>query len=940
MQGTVDGGKFSFASGTNINFLEDLYTEYQKNPDAVDPSMKAFFEGYEFATSSGKKFAKGAAPASAGTSGTSTDGIEAKVEDYINLFRRLGHLSADLNPLKEKPNLDEMFKPENSGLGGVDDGRTVHPASLPNKGPTSFGEVRSIVAETYTSKIGADFRDTTDNEAIQWLQNQMESCKNKPQHSKELKKYSLGKLMRAETFERFLQDRYLGQKRFSIEGLDSMILLLDVLADESVKNNAEEIILGMAHRGRLNVLANFMGKSYEQMIKEFEGSEIEAYGIDGDVKYHKGFASTIGTFSGGKIRAYLSPNPSHLEAVNPVVEGFARARQRMLGDSKDRARVLPMLIHGDAAFMGQGLVAETLNLSELDSYQTGGTIHIISNNQVGFTTDPEEGRSSRYASNMAKIIRAPVLHVNADDPEAVIWVAQLAVAYRQKFKCDIVIDLIGYRRHGHNETDEPSFTQPLMYKKIKAHPTVLTLYGERLVKEGLVTADEVAKQVKEFRDHLQECMEKVRAGVVNIVSQVPKELEGAMKFVKATPEDYFKPVKTTIDNATMKKIVERITYIPAGFSPNSKIDRLLKTRQEMISGEGAIDWGLGELLAYGSLGLEGKHVRLSGQDCQRGTFSHRHAVIRDSETGEKLHLLNQIDPKQASVEVINSPLSEQGVMGFEFGYTVADPESLVLWEGQFGDFVNGAQIIIDQFLVASEAKWKQNSGLVLLLPHGHEGGGPEHSSGRPERFLQLCGDYNIQVANVTKPAQFFHILRRQLARPFRKPLVIMTPKSLLRHPACVSKIEEFTKGGFQEVIDDLSVSKKAEAKRVVMCSGKIFYELEKERQELANKEQIAIVRLEQLYPFPEEEVQKILKNYSGADEILWVQEEPSNMGSWTFMRHRLEAIASGRKVAYCGRRDAGTTAEGSMKVHEKEQKRILLEALTLPEKAAKRAKQS
>ena len=938
MQGTVDGGKFSFASGTNIGFLEDLYAEYKKNPDAVDPSMKAFFEGYEFASTSGKKFAKNASNSSGAVTGG--DGIEAKVEDYVNLFRRLGHLSADLNPLKEKPSLDAMFMPENSGLAGVDEARTVHPASLPVKGPTSFGEVRSLVVETYTSKIGADFRDTTDNEAISWLQEQMESCRNKPLLSKEHKLFSLNKLIRAETFERFLQDRYLGQKRFSIEGLDAMILLLDVLADESVKTKAEEIILGMAHRGRLNVLANFMGKSYEQMIKEFEGGEIEAYGIDGDVKYHKGYASTISTLSGGKIRAYLSPNPSHLEAVNPVVEGFARARQRILGDSKDRRRVLPLLIHGDAAFMGQGLVAETLNLSELSAYETGGTIHIISNNQVGFTTDPEEARSSRYASNMAKIIRAPVLHVNADDPEAVIWVAQLAVAYRQKFKCDFVIDLIGYRRHGHNETDEPSFTQPLMYKKIKAHPTVLTLYSQKLAKEGVVSTDEVQKQVKEFRDHLQECMEKVRAGVVNILSQVPKELESAMRHVKASPEDYFKPAMTTIDTATITKIVERITYVPHGFSPNPKVDRLLKARQEMIQGEGALDWGLGELLAYGSLGLEGKHVRLSGQDCQRGTFSHRHAVIRDAETGERLHLLNQIDPSQAMVEVINSPLSEQGVMGFEFGYTVADPDSLVLWEGQFGDFVNGAQIIIDQFLVASEAKWKQASGLVLLLPHGHEGGGPEHSSGRPERFLQLCGDYNIQVANVTKPAQLFHILRRQLARPFRKPLVIMTPKSLLRHPQCISKIEEFTKGGFLEVIDDPSIIKKGEAKRVVLCTGKIYYELEKLRQELELKDQVAIVRLEQLYPFPEEQVQKILRAYSGAQEILWVQEEPSNMGSWTFMRHRLEAIAAGRKLTYCGRRDAGTTAEGSLKVHEKEQKRILLEALSLPESSVKRAKQS
>ncbi|MBC7660299.1 MAG: 2-oxoglutarate dehydrogenase E1 component [Chitinophagaceae bacterium] len=931
MNGVNDGGKFSFASGSNINYLEDLYFQYKKDPTGVDPSMKAFFEGYEFASANGLGGA---------TEGESGDGIEAKVEDYINLFRRLGHLSADLNPLADKPSLDDMFSPEKCGLGGVDAARQVHPASLPTKGPIPFGEVRKLLVDTYCSHIGADFRDTTDNEAIHWLQSQMESNHNRPVLSTELQKHVLKKLVQAEGFEKFLQDRYLGQKRFSIEGLDSMILLMDILADESVKAHAEEVCVGMAHRGRLNVLANFMGKSYEQMIKEFEGAEIEAYGIDGDVKYHKGFASTIDTFSGGKIRAYLSPNPSHLEAVNPVVEGFARARQRLLNDMKDRKRVLPLLIHGDAAFMGQGLVAETLNLAELEYYKTGGTIHIISNNQVGFTTDPEDARSSRYASTMAKIIRAPVLHVNADDPEAVIWVAQLAVAYRQKFQCDIVIDLIGYRRHGHNETDEPNFTQPVMYKKIKAHPTVLTIYSEKLIKEAIVTADDVAKQIKEFRDFLQDCMEKVRAGLVNIVSTTPKEFESAMKMVKATPEDLFKPVKTSIDGATVKKIVERITFVPEGFTPNSKIDRLLKARQEMLNGEGAIDWGLGEALAYGSLGLEGKHVRLSGQDCQRGTFSHRHAVIRDAENGNKLFLLNQIDPKQAAVEVINSPLSEQGVMGFEFGYTIADRDSLVLWEAQFGDFVNGAQIIIDQFLVASEAKWKQSSGLVLLLPHGYEGMGPEHSSGRPERFLQLCGDFNIQVANLTKPAQLFHILRRQLARPFRKPLVIMTPKSLLRHPLCISKTEEFTKGSFQEVIDDGVIKKKSDVRRVVFCTGKIFYELDKERLESANKEQVAIVRLEQLYPFPETQIQEVLKGYANAEEILWVQEEPSNMGTWTFIRHRLEALAGALKVNYCGRRDAGTTAEGYLKVHEKEQKRILLEALALPEKAVKRATKS
>ncbi len=928
MKGVIDGGKFTYANGANVAFLENLYKEYKNNPEAVDPSWKLFFEGYEFAASGSK-----------GLAGNKNE-TEAQVQDFINLFRRLGHLSAHLNPLAAKPALANDLLPAKAGLSDVSDSQLFHPATLPVKGPVSFGEVKSLLQDTYTRTFGADFRDTTDNEAVEWLQQQMEACRNRPAIDKETKVLILKKLTQAEGFERFFQDRYLGQKRFSIEGLDTMMVLLHVIADESANMNVEEITLGMAHRGRLNVLANFMGKPYELMIKEFEGSEIETYGIDGDVKYHKGYASVIETMSGGKVRAYLSPNPSHLEAVNPVVEGFTRARQRMLDDPTG-SKVLPLLIHGDAAFIGQGLVAETLNLSELLSYKTGGTVHVISNNQVGFTTDPEDGRSCRYSSDIAKIVRAPVFHVNADDPEVVVWAGRLATAYRQKFKKDVVIDLIGYRRHGHNETDEPNFTQPVMYQKIRDLPTVLTQFGEKLVKDGVMTADAVAAEMKNFRDMLQTGMEKVRAGQVKILPTVPRELENSTKHVKASEEDLFRPAETGIKATLVKEIVANATKVPAGFKPNPKIERLLKSRQDMAEGEGAIDWGLAEFLAYGSLALEGKHVRLSGQDCKRGTFSHRHAVIRDFETGAPLALLNQLGKGQAEVEVINSPLSEQGVMGFEFGYSVADREALVLWEAQFGDFGNGAQIIIDQFLAASEAKWKQACGLVLLLPHGYEGMGPEHSSARPERFLQLCGDNNIQVANLTSPAQLFHILRRQLHRPFRKPLVIMTPKSLLRHPAVISKIKDFTDGRFVEVLDDPSQKSKSKVRRVVFCTGKVFFELDKERAELAVTEQVALVRIEQLYPFPEEQLKKILGTYPEAKEVLWVQEEPANMGAWTFIRHRLEALCSDeQELLYCGRRDAGTTAEGYTKVHEKEQKRILQEALTLPEKSDKKAKKS
>ncbi|SME88154.1 2-oxoglutarate dehydrogenase E1 component [Pseudobacteriovorax antillogorgiicola] len=923
MKGVIDEGKFTFANGTNAAFVDGLYKDYRNDPNSVDETWRKFFEGYEFALS-GK-------PQDGGGNG---DDAEANVESYINLYRRLGHLNAHLNPLDDSPTVRESFAPEDHGLGDVDMKRLFHPSNLPVKAVT-FGEVQSLLQETYCGNIGADFRDINEIESVRWFQDKMERCRNKPEVDTSTKKRVFEKLIHAEGFEKFLQDRYLGQKRFSVEGLEALIPLLDMIATEAKAANVDEVCMGMAHRGRLNVLANFMGKPYELMLKEFEGSEIDSYGIDGDVKYHMGFANNIKTMTGASLRVYLSPNPSHLEAVNPVVEGFAKARQVMLGDEQQKG-VMPILIHGDASFIGQGLVAETLNLSELESYKTGGTIHVITNNQVGFTTNPDEGRSCHYSSDIAKIVRAPVLHVNADDPEAVIWTAQMAVAYRQKFQRDVVIDLIGYRRHGHNETDEPGFTQPQMYKKIKKHPTVLKIYGDKLVKEGVLTEDQVSSSMKEFRAKLQDCLNRVRGEKVEVLTTTPKELESSTKLVKAELSETFNQIDTAIKPDVIKTIVEKVTSFPDSFKPHPKVAKLFKNRKAMIDGDGKIDWGLAEVLAFGSLALEGKHVRLSGQDCRRGTFSHRHAVIRDYETGAELHTLNQLSDKQEFVEVINSPLSEQGVLGFEFGYSVANREALVMWEAQFGDFSNGGQIIIDQFLAASEAKWKQASGLVLLLPHGYEGMGPEHSSARPERFLQLCGDNNMQVANLTTPAQLFHILRRQLHRPYRKPLVIMTPKSLLRHPECVSAVKDFTEGYFTEVIDDQFIQDKGSVERVVFCTGKIFYELDKARRDDDNQK-VAIVRVEQLYPFPEEQVDKILKEYSKAKEVLWTQEEPSNMGAWTAIRHKIKQLSTReRSFRYSGRTSAGTTAEGSSKSHNIEQQRIIEDALTVGSKPGKK----
>lgn len=916
--------RFSFATGTNVQFLETLYAQYQSDPASVDTSWQRFFEGYELAL-------KGDVPAGVSSTGAATggDNDSAKVEAIINAYRRLGHLSAHLDPLAPKPAIKSDMVPEAHGLKGVDPNRKFKPVNLPLKSAT-LPEIMNLLTETYCSTIGADFRELNDIAIVTWLQEKMESVRNKPQFSPALKHRIVKKLAQAEMFEQFLGRRYIGAKRFSSEGTDALIPMLDTIANDAANAGVEELCLGMAHRGRLNVLTNFMGKSYEMMLNEFEGTEFNPHDIDGDVKYHKGFASEIPTEGGKRIRLYLSPNPSHLEVVNPVVEGFVRARQRLIGDEK-RSRVLPVLLHGDASMMGQGTVAETLNFSQLAAYKTGGTVHIIVNNQIGFTTDPDDSRSTEYSSDIAKIVRAPVLHVNADDPDAVVWCAQLAVAFRQQFQRDIVIDLIGYRRHGHNEGDEPAFTQPVMYKKIAAQPTVFKKYSEKVAAEGSVSAETCQKEADAVRDAMQAAYDTVHGKkATNLPAPVvPAALQKSMTYKKATREDAARPVETGYPAKKLIEMAKKITTPPAGFTLNPKLARLLESRQKMVEGKGAVDWGFGELLALGSVAVEGHHVRLTGQDVQRGTFTSRHGVFTDFETNAKFEPMNTIDPKQAQVHIWNSPLSEQGCLGFEFGYSVADPEALVAWEAQFGDFANGAQIIIDQFLSASEAKWKQTSSLVMLLPHGYEGQGPEHSSARPERFLQLCGNLNMQVVIPTTPAQHFHALRRQCHREFRKPLIVMTPKSLLREPLCVSPVEEFEKGRFNEVLDDAAIKKKAGIERVVAVSGKIYYDLFKARVENPAFAEVPIIRLEQLYPFPYDRVKELLASYPKLSEIIWAQEEPQNMGGWNFVRGRmLEVVKPGQKLTYVGRKNSGTPAEGTSKAHEAEQKRIIQETLS------------
>ena len=911
--------RFSFATATNANYIEELYEKFRKDPAAVEDGWRKFFEGYEFAVTNG-----------AGEGAATGDQEAAMVEAYINAYRKLGHLSAHLNPLAAKPTIRPDMAPENHGLKAVNKTRKFLAANLPGNTERTFDEINQLLQETYCGFIGAEFRDNDNIEFVKWIQGKMESCRNKPAISKEKKLGILDSLVKAEGFEGFLQARYLGQKRFSIEGAEAFMPLLEAITETAAQSGVDEVIMGMAHRGRLNVLTNFMGKSYELMLKAFDGSDFNPYQIDGDVKYHLGFANER-TFGGKKVDLYLSPNPSHLEIVNPVVEGFARARQRLEADST-RKKVLPLVIHGDAAFMGQGSVAETLNLAELKGYTTGGTVHVIINNQVGFTTNPEDSRSGTYASGIAKILGAPVLHVNADQPEAVVWCGIIAAEYRQKYGKDIVVDLIGYRRHGHNETDEPGFTQPKMYKVIASHPTVLTQYGQKLVAEGVLTDAEFKTRQTNFRAVMQASYDLVKSGDKSsdkFKINYPDAFKKTFHPPVGSESDMESPVKTAVSAKTISDIGKKMVTLPAGFTPHPKIARLIEQRAKMVEKDGTgVDWPMAELLAFGTLAVDGHHVRLSGQDCQRGTFSSRHSVLKDFETGAECHLLNQLSPKQAPVEILNSPLSELGVMGFEFGYSVADPSSLVLWEGQVGDFVNGAQMVIDQFLVASEAKWNQTCGLVLLLPHGYEGMGPEHSSGRPERFLQLCGSNNIQVAIPTTAAQYFHILRRQIERPFRKPLVIMSPKSLLRHPRVVSSLDDLEKGGFEEVLDDTRIKDAKSVKRVVFCTGKLYYELLDAAQTGVEGE-VALVRLEQLYPFPGKKVAEVLARYKNAKEAIWAQEEPQNMGAWTFVRPRIEELLVETKLRYIGRRDSGTTAEGASKAHAVEQARIINEAVNM-----------
>ncbi|MGI8785176.1 MAG: 2-oxoglutarate dehydrogenase E1 component [Acidobacteriota bacterium] len=895
-------------SRQNAAYVEELYERYLQDSESVDPSWRHFFQGMEFGRSD---------------SAPGQPAHDRRIFNLTRAYREWGHLAAQLDPLGDNLAEHQRLRVTEFGFSEGDLEKSFPTPRLMGPPRAKLREIQQWLHEIYCGRIGIEYMDFQNPDAQSWFQERIEPNRNRPDLTLENKRAILTNLNHAETFEKFLQSKYVGQKRFSLEGAETLIPAVAELIDQGAELGIEELVVGMAHRGRLNILANVLNKTYETIFAEFEDNFLPgSVAGSGEVKYHKGFSADTTTPSGKKVHITLTANPSHLEVVNPVVEGICRAKQILHGDP-DQKHIVPFLIHGDASFAGQGLVAETLNFSQLEGYKTGGTIHLIVNNQIGFTTDPKDGRSTRYASDMAKIVLAPAIHVNGDDPEAVIHAVRLAVEFRQKFHRDIVIDMVCYRRHGHNEGDEPSFTQPLMYEAIRNHPTVRSLYTEELVRRGDVEAELAQELEQQFKKELQEALDSTRqAPVAPHVDTLGGVWSG---FRRATPEDFERIVDTSVDAALLRQIAARFTELPATFTPHPKVRQLMQERRRVIDEGQGIDWGTGEALAFGSLLWQGRHVRVSGQDSRRGTFSHRHALVVDTKTGEHYFPLAHLKEGQGLFAIYNSLLSELAVLGFDFGYSMAYPEALVVWEAQFGDFINGAQIIIDQFFSSSEAKWQRMSGLVLLLPHGYEGQGPEHSSARPERFLQLCAEQNMQVANPSTPAQFFHLLRRQVLRDFRKPLVVLTPKSLLRHPLASSGLEDFSSGHFREVIgDDRAV---AQPEKVLLCSGKVYYDLLQKRDEQDARD-IAIVRLEQYYPFAERQLAVLLESYGQCREVVWVQEEPQNMGAWFFVAPRIEKLLrKNQRLSYVGRRESASPAIGSLHIHQKEQKELVDSAL-------------
>jgi len=939
-------------SGANAAFIADLYAKWIDDPNAVDPSFAELFAGLNDESRAVLGDVRGAswAPHHASFSepeiAAPVQVTEPNAEDLrklardslralmlIRTYRVRGHLEAQLDPLglqvpKPHPELD----PKSYGFTEADWDRPIFIDFVLGRESATLREIVGILRETYCGPIGVEFMHIQDPDQKSWIQRHIEGAPWRAAFTNDRRVQILRELTEAEGFETFCQKKYVGTKRFGLEGGESMIPALHTIIATSAAHGVNEMVIGMPHRGRLNTLVNVVKKPFTAVFSEFSGASSNPEDVQGsgDVKYHLGTSADL-DIDGRAVHVSLQPNPSHLEAVDPVVVGKVRARQDMAGDTRKRRSVMCIMIHGDAAFAGQGLVYETLAMSQLIGYRTGGTVHVVVNNQIGFTTLPAHAYSGLYCTDVAKSVQAPILHVNGDDAEAVVFCADLAAQFRHEFGVDIVLDIVCYRRHGHNEADEPAFTQPLMYKAIRAHKTTRTLYAERLVRQGVIAAEAAQAMADQFTATL----DAAQAAAQSFKPNKADWLEGHWSGLKQGDEqEEWIDEATAVSAATLREVGLALTHVPEDFDLNPKIARQLDAKREMIeSGEG-FDWSTGEALAFGTLLLEGHRVRLSGEDCQRGTFSQRHAVLIDQTSQNEYVPLNNIRQDQAKIEIYNSLLSEAGVLGFEYGYSVADPYTLVLWEAQFGDFANGAQVIIDQFLASGETKWLRMSGLVLLLPHGYEGQGPEHSSARLERYLQLCAERNMQVCNLTTPANYFHALRRQLKRNFRKPLVLMTPKSLLRHKLAVSPASEMTNGSaFRTVIPEIDTLVPAEKiRRVVLCSGKVYYDLLAERRE-QKCEDVAILRLEQLYPFPKISLPKLLAPYRNA-EIVWCQEEPANMGAWCYVDRRIECVLGEIKVKakrprYVGREEAASPATGSAKMHAVQQAALVRAALAI-----------
>lgn len=917
---------FSYITNSHPAFVENLYQDFLKNPEGVDPEFRKFFEGFDFAVAEGKAAVNGntgtGVAAEAATTGTGID-WKKEVGAYrlILGYRNKGHLIAKTNPIRQRKDRGANLELSFYGLSDADLDKSFQAGNLIGLGTTTLKNILAHLQQTYAAHVGLEFKYISDQKKVDWLTNEMERNFATPLGLPQ-KKRILEKLNQGVMFEKFLHTKYVGQKRFSLEGGETTIPALDAIVNTAANGGVEEVVIGMAHRGRLNVLANFMGKTYEQIFSEFEGSaKMDQTMGSGDVKYHLGYGSEVITPEGKTVHLKLMPNPSHLEAVNPVVVGFARAKADVLYES-DYDKILPILIHGDASIAGQGVVYEVAQMSGLKGYYTGGTIHFVINNQIGFTTDFDDARSSDYCTSLAAMIQAPVMHVNGDDAEAVVKCAEIAARYRQEFNEDFFIDMVCYRKHGHNEGDDPKFTQPGLYAMIDKHPNPREVYTTFLLENGEADAKDLAKEMeKKFWTDLQERLDEVKQHPLPYHYQQPEIWWKSLR--KATPEDFDQSPDTAIKETDFKKIFDALMTWPADFKPLKKVEKILQDKIKLFKEEGKTDWATAELMAYGSLLLDGNDVRMSGQDVCRGTFSHRHAVLMDENTDKPYSRLSAIPGATGKFRIYNSLLSEYAVLGFEYGYALANPSGLVLWEAQFGDFSNGAQTMIDQFISAGEQKWNRMNGVGMLLPHGYEGQGPEHSSARLERFLAMGAELNMVITNITTSANFFHVLRRQLAWPFRKPLINMAPKANLRHPGTYSKMEDFINGGFKEVIDDTFVQNPDDVKKVLFCSGKIYYDLA-DRQTKEDRKDTAIIRVEQLYPLPLKQLEALYSKYNKATWF-WVQEEPLNMGAASFLKMSLTSINYG----VISRQPSAATATGYAKVHAQEQAEIIETAFSI-----------